>query len=171
MIEIKITAPLPTTEAGVYRIDFSNGRFYIGSSVELKTRIKTHENAIKSGFKTAMTCKSLLPMTGFNGFAVFSLLEAVELPESKNCQRRGLYQSIVLKREWTHIRTHKGNDMMLNDHGYGIGNETITASIDPEIKRLLKERAKNENIPIARLVGKLILAGLSIPPIQDENHF
>ena len=90
---------------GVYMIMFETGEYYIGSSIHLNTRIRTHISAIKSNFDTGSCCRALRQMRGFDGRVSFMLLHSgVGL---KN-------RTELLKIEKDYIKKHEGDSYMLN---------------------------------------------------------
>ncbi len=108
-MNITIDDKIKNSEMGIYRIDFSNGKFYIGASGELLWRIKTHLRSIRSGFKTKSTCNALKLMVGFDGDVHIYILESIE------CHRR-MYGTPrqVLCRESHYLTLHKDNSDCLN---------------------------------------------------------
>ena len=64
--------------SGIYRIDFGNGHFYIGSAVDLDRRKRNHRTSMKRGAH----CNKRV-QHGWNKYGVFefTVLEECEIPE------------------------------------------------------------------------------------------
>lgn len=113
MIQTIINKDIYTQSSGVYMIKFSDGRFYIGCSIQLRTRMTKHLRAIKSNFTNSDTCVTLKKMKDFNGTIEIILIESVK---SLMCDRIGGYGTdpIIVEREDYHININKDNPLMLN---------------------------------------------------------
>jgi hypothetical protein len=116
MITISITDEVKNCVSGVYMLLFSDGRFYIGSSMHLKNRIKAHLTAIKSDFTSQMTCESLRQLQGFNGSVEILLIENVDMTGyvPRPCTRQPTGKNPVRGRELHHIHRSLGNPLLLN---------------------------------------------------------
>lgn len=95
---------------GVYKIVFSDGRFYIGSSMCLQSRAKTHINAIKSNFTVRCTVLSLKRMKDFVGSVEFHVIEPLSSEEKSRLRRR----RILYMREAYHILKQSASKKRLN---------------------------------------------------------
>lgn len=115
MVTINIDPNIQHCQCGVYVITFSDGRFYIGSSRRLQTRIKTHINIIKSDFTSSSTCESLKPLKGFKGEVSIRLLEEIDLQNYRpKGHRLPVGTNPVIKGEYHHIHANRGNPLLLN---------------------------------------------------------
>lgn len=145
--------------AGVYLITFSDGRFYIGSSKYIPSRVKHHELYMKSGFTTSPSCKTLSTMKGFCGTARISVLEEVEL--QKDDWRQFGTPKYVLEREQYHIQKNKKNKLMINDPRFCRGTKSISGCIDIELHSRITNMAKEMKKPIGYVVEMLLERGLA----------
>lgn len=109
-ITIIVDEILSKTEAGVYKIEFSNGFFYIGCSRNLKSRIAQHKSAINSNFSTKYTAVPLKKMVGFKGTVTISLLEAIDLSQYTRWDVRAVLEGS----EKAHIVANNRNKKLLN---------------------------------------------------------
>lgn len=85
--EIIISEEIKNAKSGIYLLTFSNGYFYIGSSKNIKNRIRTHIKCINSNFLHIETCKALTVMNGFKGKVKVSLLLSVQITGRKRSIR------------------------------------------------------------------------------------
>ncbi len=120
-MQITIDNEIKTTTSGVYIIRFSNGRFYIGCSIDLISRVKTHVRNMKNGFKKGNTCKALKLMVDFNGDAHFSLLMCVDCSKVSKVASVGLLQ----RNEAVFILDHKHDPNCLNWDRAAYGKRAI----------------------------------------------
>ncbi len=110
MIEILISDTLLSVPAGIYKIEFSNGFFYIGKSSTLGARIRCHIRSIDSDFSNKRTCVSLTKMRGFKGIATFSLIEATDIASMIKREAN----TFMLERESFYIVANRKNKKCLN---------------------------------------------------------
>jgi hypothetical protein len=91
---------------GIYKILFSSGHYYFGSSTRLNWRIREHVLTFKSNFtKKGVSAKCLKRMKDFDGRIAFILLENA-YHHSKTREMR--------ERERFYIDSHAGDPLMLN---------------------------------------------------------
>lgn len=148
-MEFIINDEIKMHPAGVYKIQFDNGYFYIGSSINLYDRIKTHCNDIKNGCKVNV---SLRKMSGFDGTVTFSLLESIDTP----VERRSKLQRMVADLEYTKIKENSSNKMLINNPRYGIGRVSINGTVMPETKSEIYRLAKEKGVSANSIVQDLI---------------
>lgn len=156
-MEFSISDELILERAGIYKLVFNTGHFYIGSSICLKKRIMAHCSDSKMGFKYN---KSLRKVAGKVSSGSFSLIQYVDM---------SLSGISILGIEYGYIKIHIDNPLLLNDPMYGTGTATITGIIRPEQKQMIKDIAKIKSITPGRIVGKLIEIGLQNIP-EDWNY-
>lgn len=111
-MEVTIDKGLENVRCGVYKITFSDGRFYIGSSKDLQYRIHKQRMDIQHGFSKYYCCVSLKSMKGFDGECVISLLKEVVIDKVRMF---GAMKEI-LDVEMEFIMGNKGNSKCINWH-------------------------------------------------------
>jgi hypothetical protein len=144
-----INDEIKTSKCGIYKIQFDDGRFYIGSSVNLYARVVSHCADMKNGFKINVSLKK---MNGYNGNVVFSVLQPVDFTKESR------YSSVafLLKIEYEHIKAHSLNQLLLNNPCYGVGYKSISGLVDIEIKKAIKTMALERNVSVNALVGHIL---------------
>jgi predicted GIY-YIG superfamily endonuclease len=150
MIEITIDESVKIKNGGIYIIVFSDGRFYIGSTIDFGNRISTHKRAILSNFKSGCTCLALRKMKGFTGSAKFSLIEKLHTRSKAE----------LISREYYHIGLHRKNPLLLNDVRKSGNRKHLGVYIDIDLYNKICQIAKYENIAIGEITERLINKGL-----------
>jgi predicted GIY-YIG superfamily endonuclease len=154
MVKIIVKDELKKCNHGVYMITFSNGRFYIGSSRDIKNRIKTHILSIKHNFKNTSTCISLRCMEGFEGDAVFSLIEEYKPINGKFSRYYDAHPLILI--ELGYISKYKNNKLILNNANNTGNKHSISAYIDKNIYYRFKKYCSDNNISMGMKLEQLI---------------
>jgi predicted GIY-YIG superfamily endonuclease len=150
MINILIEESVKIKNGGIYMIIFSDGRFYIGSTIDFGNRISTHKRAILSNFESGCTCLALRKMKGFTESAKFTLIEKLHTKS----------KSELISREYYHIGLHRKNPLLLNDVRKSGNRRHLGVYIDIELYDKIFQMAKYENIAIGEITERLINKGL-----------
>lgn len=102
MIQVVNNIDMKNAGCGIYMIEFSDGRFYIGCSRYIKERVLGHITCFKFDFRRSNP--SLKKMKGFCGLATFSIIENVTYTD--RCE--------LLKKEASYINKYANNPLLLN---------------------------------------------------------
>jgi len=148
-----INEQLKVNLAGIYKITFDTGFFYIGSSACLNSRIKSHCRDISNGFKIN---KSLKKMIGFDGVVNFDLITYVDLSGYHKLN----YPKRLFEIEYNYIKLYENEKMLLNNPRYATGRVPIGGAIPKKIKEDIKSIAKSKNVSVNWLMEDLIILGL-----------
>ena len=97
-------------KAGIYKINFSNGMFYIGCTKHFLIRIQQHTWAIKSKFKHSLQAKCFLQFEGMDLDAHFEILQEVEIKGVKKFDVKPLLLDI----EKLHIIRNNNDKNLIN---------------------------------------------------------
>ena len=103
----------------IYRLDFNNGYYYIGSSMKVKNRIKSWRTNLKCDrFQSRLMEHSIKGATS----VVASILEICSVPNSK----------ALKERETEYLLTCFNDPLFLNMTPSGLNNEGMTFKVLPE---------------------------------------
>lgn len=135
-------------KSGIYRIDITNGMFYIGSATILRTRFCTHRNNLKSNKHDNSIMQNICSKHGIDSFT-FSVLE---LCEKKDLINREQYYIDLLKpniniskkagatyglKHWVGKKHSEETKKKIRESNI----KTKALNKKPQIKRLTKEQA------------------------------
>jgi predicted GIY-YIG superfamily endonuclease len=109
MVEIIFPEGHKEWNCAVYKVEFSNGFFYLGASLNTWDRIQQHATSIRRNFISEYCPVAMRQMKGFCGSVTFSIVEAIG-----SCESRGEAHLMVRDAEHKHIIANKDNPSCLN---------------------------------------------------------